>query len=185
VLLFGHIGCGHGLVTPWRRTLPFWGVTLGALLPDLIDKALYYGAHGHLVTTTRTFGHTGIALAIAWALAPRGGAMIGLAAGATTHVVLDLGMDLLAPASRATSSAWIALTWPLHGFAFPAEPYTNLSSHLGLLLGDPRVVVSEIVGVALTVWALRRRATYDTGWTGTPAAGRAQPRTAATRFPMP
>jgi hypothetical protein len=155
------------------------------LLPDLIDKALYYGARGSLVTTTRTFGHTGLALAIGWALARRHRAVLGLAAGATTHVLLDLALDVTAPASGAPGSEWIALTWPLHGLTFPMDPYTGLTSHLALLLGDPRIVISEIVGVVLTVWALRRRATYNTSWTRTPAAGRAQPRSVAERVPMP
>jgi hypothetical protein len=162
VLFFGHIGFGHGLVTPWRRDMTFWMVTLGALLPDILDKSLYYFSSGHLVATTRTFGHTGAAVLLCWALAYRYRWLVGLAAGATTHVSLDLALDRLSPVGRAMNSAWIAFTWPVHGLDFPHEEYTRIGAHLGDLLGDWRIVVCEVLGVALTYWALGRRGLYAT-----------------------
>jgi hypothetical protein len=163
LLFFGHIGFGHGLVTPWRRAMTFWMVTLGALLPDIIDKSLYYLSRGHFVSTTRTFGHTGIAVLLCWALARRYQPWLGVATGATTHVLLDLVLDPFSPAGHGMNSEWIALTWPLHGLAFPPEPYTSLRAHLGQRLDEPLIIATEILGLTLTFWALRRRVSYASG----------------------
>jgi hypothetical protein len=43
MFFFGHLGVGATLVRPWKERLPFRWVLLGAVLPDLIDKPLYYG----------------------------------------------------------------------------------------------------------------------------------------------
>ena len=67
MFLLGHLGIGRELVKPFSKGLPLAGIFLGTILPDLIDKPLYYslavithkwGSELGLISGTRTFGHT-------------------------------------------------------------------------------------------------------------------------------
>jgi len=59
MFVFGHIGIGRALIGRWRHTLPLVPLTIGMLLPDIIDKPLYYARVWPFISCTRTFGHTG------------------------------------------------------------------------------------------------------------------------------
>jgi hypothetical protein len=169
VFVLGHLGIGAWLARPWTRGGQLRLVLLGALLPDLIDKPLYYGlswatglqgAALGLISSTRTFGHTALfALAVLGALWSRGGAAIAL--GMATHLVLDLGGDavaLLVPSAppRAGPPTLAAVLWPLLGLQFPVSPFKGVGEHL-LAAGNAYNVAGEAVG-ALLLFRLWRRA---------------------------
>src|SRR6185312_7307809 len=100
MFVLAHLGIGLELARPWRRRLPVKPLLLGTLLPDLIDKPLYYGlawATGRrgyaigLISGTRTFGHTVLfaAAIAAYAAARRSKAAAAVALGCATHLILD------------------------------------------------------------------------------------------------
>ena len=43
MFFFGHLGAGSRLASPFSKGLPRGLLLLGTLLPDLIDKPLFYG----------------------------------------------------------------------------------------------------------------------------------------------
>jgi hypothetical protein len=147
MFVFGHIGIGRKLVSPWSRDLPRVPLIVGMLLPDLIDKPLYYAGVWDYVSCTRTFGHTGLLLVfllIAGYFA-RSQAWLALGCGVATHLLLDCLMD-----GFGAKSTWIALTWPILYRDF-AHYYLSVPGHVQSLLVGP-VVVAEIVGLALIAW---------------------------------
>ncbi len=169
MFIFGHLGIGSKLVSPAARRLPWLAVLAGTLLPDLIDKPLYYiqrwvpGLEIPLVTCTRTFAHTAgftITLtAIAWAR--RSKLLAGLALGTVSHQILDITLDKILDASE--PSALIAFLWPVFGpnrGRFTVAPFENLHEHLSLL-GNSVVIGAEMVGLLLLVtqWRARRNVT--------------------------
>ena len=154
------MGIGSALARPLARGLEKRWVLLGTLLPDLIDKPLYYGlslvtgrvgADIGLISCTRTFGHTGLLLAllVAASLRSRSRVLLALALGMATHGPLDIALDVLS--GPGPSSAIVAFLFPLQGVGFAAMPYRSPIEHLGGLL-DPAHLVSEVLGLALLFW---------------------------------
>src|SRR5437764_11751702 len=98
MFVLGHTGIGSRMLLGWRQRLPAAWLFLGCLLPDLIDKPLFYGfGPTALITGTRTFGHTGLFL-LAWALLAlilRQPWSTALAAGIATHFALDIALELI------------------------------------------------------------------------------------------
>jgi hypothetical protein len=167
MFVLGHLGLGKLVVRPaYRRfTSRDRRVFLtGALLPDLLDKPLYYGAAwwtgrqgGAIgwISGTHTFGHTGLfLLALAGAaVITRSSAVRALALGVATHFLLDvvgLSMDHQ------------MILWPLFGWRFPIYPFSGLGQHLGTIL-RPVTLSGEVLGAAYLAWDYRRerRATAD------------------------
>src|SRR5438067_10478379 len=111
MFVFGHIGFGRLLIGSRGRSLPALPLLLGMLLPDVIDKPLYYAHISSFISCTRTFGHTGlfIAAVLVFAYVRRSSALLALGVGMITHVALDCLLDVLASDER---SALTALTWP-------------------------------------------------------------------------
>jgi hypothetical protein len=135
-----------------------WSFTLGALLPDLIDKPLYYipswitgkrGAELGLIAGTHSFGHTGLfllALAATAALLRRPPAR-ALAIGVATHFALDVvGMSM----DKTT------LFWPLLGWRFTPFLHRGLGEHLWTVL-NPVTLTGELIGGTIIVWDVWRR----------------------------
>jgi hypothetical protein len=162
VFALGHLGIGKKIAARPYRGFSRAGrraFLVGALLPDLIDKPLFYipfwitGKRGELLSGTHLFAHTGIflLLLIVAALITRGERARAVALGVATHFVLDfagLSMDLE------------MLLWPAFGWHFPAFPFRNLGQHLGTVL-SPITLAGEIVGGAILLWdywRARRRA---------------------------
>jgi hypothetical protein len=161
----GHLGIGT--FAAGRRVsaagLPW--LLLGTLLPDLVDKPLYYALHlalGHnvgIVTGSRTFGHTLLFVLVLFALLPR---RIGapLSFGMLTHLTLDgLGdlAGLLAPQldmDHGGPSVLHAIFFPLLGLRFPVSRFRNAFEHLATL-GNAWVLTGELVGAALLFWQWR------------------------------
>src|SRR4051795_8593501 len=137
MFILGHVGIGRALLGRWRAPLPFVPLTIGMLLPDLIDKPLYYSRLWPYITATRTFGHTGLLLlALAGAgLLLQSRVLKALALGAATHLLLDTMSDL--PGGLTNSSTLIAVAWPFSGGRFYSFYLPSMSAHLALLLAWP------------------------------------------------
>jgi len=156
----GHLGLGKAIATPFYRRFDRRAKNtflVGTLLPDLIDKPMYYvaswwtGKHGDalgLISGTHTFGHTGLLLAALWgaALITRAAPARALALGVATHLLLDVvGLSL----DRET------LLWPLLGWRFPFYPFSGLHQHLGTVI-RPVTLAGEILGAVFLWWDYRR-----------------------------
>lgn len=168
MLVLGHLGIGSKLVNPWTRELPKAALFLGMLLPDIIDKPLYYGlvmitgkhsAELGLISSTRTFGHTSILLLVITGVAVlrRSKGWAALALGMATHLFLDNLSDTLTgyfdtnPVQPGERSALVALLWPFLKNQFSASPFANLAGHMahsfnGITMG------AEVVGAAILGW---------------------------------
>ncbi len=161
MFLLGHVGIGTRMLGPLRRRLPARPLILGCLLPDLIDKPLYYLLPGNpLILGSRTFGHTGLFLLalLVLALLVRGPWTWALFAGVATHLLLDIGGELFTGADL-ESSIWRAVFWPALG-AFPVAHFETLLEHLRLSAHSAWVWAGEIIGGAIlfVAWLSRRRA---------------------------
>jgi hypothetical protein len=160
VFALGHLGLGKTIARrPYGRFSPVEkrAFFLGALLPDLIDKPLFYipfwltggrTAGGGILSGTHLFAHTGLfllALATA-ALLARSMTVGAVAIGVATHFVLDcVGLSM----------GLGTLLWPLLGWHFPAYPFKNLGQHLGTIL-NPVTLVGELLGGAILWWDYRK-----------------------------
>lgn len=156
----GHLGIGKKLAArPYRRFSPVekGAFFLGALLPDLIDKPLFYvpfwltgrrGGAAGILSGTHLFAHTAVfllALALAARLA-RAAPVRAVAIGVATHFVLDLvGMSM----------GLGTLLWPLFGWRFPTYPFRNLGQHLTTIL-NPVTLAGELLGAAILLWDFRK-----------------------------
>jgi hypothetical protein len=164
LFVLGHVGIGPRLLFGLQRRLPARWLIAGCLLPDLIDKPLFYallwtrGTPHPLITGSRSIGHSGlflIVLALA-ALISRRAEAWALAAGVVTHLLLDVGGELLTGA-RSDSSIWIAILFPALGWRFPVAHFDTLLEHLRLSAESLYVLAGEIVGGALLLRASRAR----------------------------
>jgi LexA-binding, inner membrane-associated putative hydrolase len=141
-------------------------LVLGGLLPDLIDKPLYYslviathkrGEALGLISGTRTFGHTGLFLLLfvglwAWRRSP---ALAAIAWGIASHLLLDNIGDLFG--EHIGPTAFDALMFPLFGPHFPIAFFKNLREHLSSVR-NYYVAAGEIAGFIILVWtALKPR----------------------------
>ena len=146
-----------------RRRLPPWPLYLGCLLPDLIDKPLFYlFGPTALISGTRTFGHTGLFL-LAWLLAAallRRPWAWAVFAGICTHFALDIAGELLTGAEPG-SSIWLAIFFPAQGPHFPVAHFTTLIEHLELSAQDWYVIAGEVGGAAILLHARFRRVTIQ------------------------
>jgi hypothetical protein len=170
MFFFGHLGIGSKMVYPWRDKLPRVALLLGAALPDLIDKPLYYilaavigrdAASQSLISGTRTFGHTLLLLILIVSIAAlrKSRVMAALAAGMATHYLIDvigdelqLRLGLLIPGPG--PDGWHAFLWPLLGWDFPTST-TTMTGH-GSQIINPWVLIGEVVGLSILLWDYRK-----------------------------
>jgi hypothetical protein len=165
VFVLGHLGVGSRLLGPLRRRLPWAWLYLGCVLPDLIDKPLFYGLlwlRGRpdaLISGTRTFGHCGLffLLFVLVAALSRSRAAWALAAGIFTHLVLDI-LGEVVTGTESDASIWLALFFPLLGARFPVAHFGSLIEHLRVGAQTGYVIVGEFLGggILLRAWAARR-----------------------------
>jgi hypothetical protein len=156
MFVLGHLGIGKRLAgRPYREfsRADKRAFFVGVLLPDLIDKPLYYGwswltgkqgAAAGIISGTHLFAHTGLFLLTlaAAALVTRSPPLRALAIGVATHLILDvvgLSMDLR------------TLAWPLLGWHFPSYPFKSLTEHLGTMF-RPVTFAGEALGAAVLWW---------------------------------
>jgi hypothetical protein len=160
VFALGHLGLGKKIAfRPYRR---FSAVErrlffLGALLPDLIDKPLFYipfwltggkGAVTRVLSGTHLFAHTGLFLLVlvSLALLRRSLSLRALAIGVATHFILDcVGLSM----------GLGTLLWPFLGWHFPAYPFRGLGHHLATIL-SPITLAGELLGGAILLWDYHR-----------------------------
>jgi hypothetical protein len=158
MFFLGHLGIGSKLVSPWSRGLSRRAILLGTILPDLVDKPLYYslsyltGRHGAelgLISGTRTFAHTAIFLLALAAIAAlkRSRLLAALALGIGTHLLIDNLVDTL---SQHSGDGLSALLWPALG-GFPVFPFMSALEHASTVL-NPVVLGGEIAGAAILFW---------------------------------
>lgn len=167
MLLLGHLGIGKRLTRPFSNEIPALWIYLGTVLPDLIDKPLYflatkitghYGESAGLISSTRTFGHSGILLILLSLLMLRGSTRFtALSLGFLTHIFLDVIGDSweLFDASATTQ----AVLFPLLGFKFFASPFQSFSEHWESKL-TPLLLSLEVLGASLLcldAYEFRRR----------------------------
>ena len=160
VFALGHLGIGKKIAgLPYRRfsTVEKRAFFLGTLLPDLIDKPLFYipfwlshrrGAAAGILSGTHLFAHTALflmVLAVTARLA-RSPATRALAIGVSTHFALDI---------VGCSMGMGTLLWPLFGWRFPAYPFRNLGQHLSTIL-NPITLAGELLGAAILLWDWRQ-----------------------------
>ncbi len=126
-----------------------WPLVAGTLLPDLIDKPLYYAHLSTFISCTRTFGHTGLFLigTILAAWFARSRVLAAIAVGVATHLVIDCVMDAVAGGPFRESSAIVAAVWPLLGTSF-ARYDTAMFDHLRRLI-SPAILLTEAIGLIL------------------------------------
>lgn len=174
MLPLGHMGIGRRLVAPWTRDKPVWAVLLGTLLPDLIDKPLYYslswatGKHGlalGLISSTRTFGHTLLLTLLVlfvgrWRKAP---VLIALGFGMLSHLVLDTFADGVTTLMGSVYDygpipGIAAVLWPLLGVQFPIAMSPNLAAYAHRSLSLVNVAGEVVGGILLLLdWHASRR----------------------------
>ncbi len=163
--IFGHLGIGSKIAAPLGRRLPYRAILLGTILPDLVDKPLYYGlslatgkygAELGLISCTRTFGHTGIFVvgltAIAWLKRSPLLAAIGL--GVASHLVLDGFQDYWIHERmhiEGESSLRLAALFPFYEARFGVQPFPTLFDHLKSV-GRPLLLLTEGIGLAILGW---------------------------------
>lgn len=153
-----HLGIGHWLAGPWKKHLPLPALLIGTLLPDLIDKPLYYalawssgryGASLGLFSGTRSLGHSLLFffLLLLSAGLRRSRALAALCLGMATHLFLD---NMFEPFTEFTiHSSRIALFFPFYGGRFPVAQHQGLAQHLSSHLNAGELL-AELVGIILT-----------------------------------
>lgn len=155
MLPLGHLGIGSRLVRFLRQDLPLPWIYLGALLPDLIDKPLYYslsfwtgraGEELGLISSTRTFGHTGILLLCFVVLSRKSPKCLALCLGIASHLFLDLVGDSWEELDQ--SATLQAVLFPLLGFKFFVSPFENASEHLASKF-NLEILSAEAIGAFL------------------------------------
>lgn len=175
MFIFGHVGIGRTIVGQRGRALPVVALIAGMLLPDVIDKSLYYARFSDFISCTRTFGHTGLLLALvfvtAWLTRSRTGFALGV--GMATHLLLDGFLDLF---SRERSSALVAFAWPFLDTHFFSYSFTSPLEQLRHLWRLP-IIAGEAVGLLLLLreYSKRRLARAERETAGT-RAGTPSPR---------
>ena len=154
----GHLGLGKTIaVRPFGRfsAAEKRAFFLGALLPDLIDKPLFYipfwvtGQRGAVLSGTHLFAHTGLFLVglSLTALLTRAAAARAVAIGVATHFILDV---------VSLSMGIGTLLWPFLGWRFPAFPFRSVGQHLATIL-SPITLAGELLGASILFWDWRSR----------------------------
>lgn len=156
MFVFGHVGIGKAIASPFGRALPLMPLIVGTLLPDVIDKPLYHAHISTFVSCTRTFGHTGLFLAaiLAVAMITRSRTWLALGVGVCTHAVLD---GLLDSFNGERSSTLVAFAWPFLDTHFFTYGFKSPFDQLKQLWKAP-IIAGEVVGLLLlTREYLKRR----------------------------
>src|SRR5690606_32366455 len=147
-LILAHAGIGIFLAKPWLKKLRLYYLLLGTLLPDLIDKFLFYVLPRFVdevslfITCTRTLGHTGLFLILFFMLALwfRSHRLLSVATGIGTHLVIDIVSDFYGPVHFFMfdqSSTARAFFYPLLGLQFGSIQWESLSEHVFFSFENP------------------------------------------------
>lgn len=172
MFIFGHLGIGSAVLRPISRGLPKWSILLGAILPDLIDKSLFYGLKFFtsifpqtlspeilqkvsIISGTRTFGHTLLFFAALIGLSglTKSRIWIGVALGDCSHLLLDgvstalIGQQkmIMGQHKKELSDFMEILFWPFYKREFAPYTYSNMVEHLSTFF-NPVILWSEVIG---------------------------------------
>ncbi len=173
MFVLGHAVLGTALVRRWVEPVPLGWIVFGTLLPDLIDKPLYYslyfysrwfgtGLHGAglgLISGTRTIGHTALFLVAVLLLAAlwRRHAAWGVAAGVASHLFLDNLGDAFGTRQPSDGpTTFDGLVFPLHGVHFPISSFGTVGDHVRSF-ARVYVLVGEALGLVILAWWLTAR----------------------------
>ncbi len=159
----GHAGFGLEGARLVDRDAPVKPLLLGTLLPDFLDKPVYYGLswatgkHGAalgIVAGTRSFGHTVLLTAALFAAGAvrKSRALKALALGMATHLALDMFTDLVV---RNASFSLRAFAWPLLGWQFPIYPFYGWHDHIATVR-NPFMLVTESLGALILLYEWRK-----------------------------
>ena len=135
------------------------------MIPDLIDKPLYYGcslatglrgAEMGLISGTRTFGHTALfagvlGIVALWRKTPTWAA---LALGNASHLLIDHLWDAIFGPKHDAGIRLQGLLWPFLGNDFPDYPFHNLADHMERFTANP-ALIGEGIGALLLTLQLR------------------------------
>jgi hypothetical protein len=162
MFVLGHLGIGSRMLFGLRQRLPAWPLYAGCLLPDLIDKPLFYallafGRPWPLISGSRTFGHTGLfllAVLLAAAALRRPWAW-AIAVGVATHLALDIVGELVTGADP-ESSIWLAVFFPAYGARFPVAHFNSILEHLSIAAQSGYVIAGELVGGLILLLSRRQ-----------------------------
>jgi hypothetical protein len=166
VFALGHLGLGKKIAArPYRgfSSAEKGAFLVGTLVPDLIDKPLFYipfwiggrqGGTAGILSGTHLFAHTLLFLLVltVTALITRALWLRAVAIGVATHLILDcVGLSM----------GLHTLLWPFFGWHFPVYPFRDLGQHLATIL-NPITLAGELLGAAILCWdywkGRRRRA---------------------------
>ena len=156
MFVLAHTGIGCAIVRPWRKTLSRRMVLLGTVLPDVLDKSVYYivsliGGHAagtHLLASgTRGFAHTAFFLLIlSWISIVKGSrALASVSLGVATHLLLDGFGDTFGP-NLPSDDAGLALFWPFAALSPSASGPTTATYAL-----PPFFFWAEVIGFVMLV----------------------------------
>ena len=168
MLLFGHMGIGYKLSQLIKTKIKpsLKGILIGSLLPDIIDKPLYFilvcvtGRQGEelgFINGTRTFAHTGLFFMILFILTfyKRNIFFICIVIGQFTHLLLDcLSTYILWPDKFI--NFFIVFFWPLLGIRFPPTELKNFHDAEMYYL-NPFLIGFEVIGIVCLMPLLFKR----------------------------
>jgi membrane-bound metal-dependent hydrolase YbcI (DUF457 family) len=120
-----HLGIGSAMTRLFPVKLPFRWILVGTVLPDLIDKPIFFLLSRRFPDAgweagKRGFAHTLVFLLLLATLsrAKKSPTLWAVTAGTATHLVLDL----ISKSSEGSSTALASLRvlfWPIAGWSFP------------------------------------------------------------------
>lgn len=120
-----HLGIGSAVTRLVPVKLPFRWVLVGTVLPDLIDKPVFFFLgrgfpEAGWEAGKRGFAHTLVFLLLlaAFSRARKSPALWAVTAGTATHLVLDVISKSTEGSSTALGSLRV-LVWPFAGWSFP------------------------------------------------------------------
>lgn len=148
MFVLGHLGFSRALVQPLRTKVDLKPFFIGALLPDLIDKPIFY-MFPDRIAGTRGFAHTLLFLAATFFVAKvfKSRVAYSIAIGVVAHLLLDNVGDYLHIENSLVKS-YQTLFWPLAGFEFPSTVYLTMQAQANRLK-SPYLIVTESMGFVL------------------------------------
>ncbi len=166
MFIFGHLGIGKKLLDPFSKGLPTLAILIGTLLPDVIDKSLFYGQSllvektsftWTLISGTRSIGHTALFLILLslTAFIKRSRFLAALSLGIATHLMLDGLADAFSLIKEKDPSISHVILWPLKGLRFPSAGHKSIKYHFLSRIKEPSILWGEIIGLSLLLWDYR------------------------------
>jgi hypothetical protein len=163
-----HIGIGSLIVlkTYYRKyqNVKLSHIFLGTLLPDLIDKPIYYiGKYFQVaeysllsVAGSRNYSHTLLFAVIIFGLSltSRKALLLSVSLGVISHQLIDIISDMLISWNYRSISLGL-IFWPAYGTRFPKGPFANFSEHLKFWF-SPYEISGELLGLTCLIYILSK-----------------------------